>query len=113
MACGFDPAGLKPAGWKPGTPTPISAATIAPRAAAMGATATIVAEAKPLVMQDPDWVQKPVRGRMSYLGMAGLLALILIAIAGVVVVIIMVLHHPVGTTSADALASPTSMATTY
>ena len=103
MACGFDPAGLKPIGWKPGTPTPVSAATVAPQAAALGATATLVQEARPQEIEDPDWVQAPARGRLSYLGMAALLAVILAAIAGVVVVMIIVLHHPVGTTSADAL----------
>jgi hypothetical protein len=103
MACGFDPAGLKPIGWKPGTPTPVSVATVAPEAAALGVTATLVAEARPQAMEDPDWVQAPVRSRLSYLGMAALLAVILAAIAGVVVVMIIVLHHPVATTSADAL----------
>jgi len=105
MACGFDPAGLKPSGWKPGTPTPVSTATVAPGAAALGATATLVREAKPQQMEDPDWVQAPVRGRLGYLGMAALLAIILAAIAGVVVVMIIVLNHPVGTTSAGALGS--------
>lgn len=105
MACGFDPAGLKPAGWKPGTPTPVSVATVAPEAAAMGATAIMVHEAKPQVMEDPDWVVTPPRGRLSYVGMAALLAIILAAVAGVVVVIVMVLHHPVGSTSADALGA--------
>ena len=110
MACGFDPAGLKPAGWKPGTPTPVSTATVAPEAAALGATATLVREARPQEIEDPDWVQTPVKGRLTYLGMAALLALILAAIAGVVVVMIIVLHHPVGTTSADALgARPTAV----
>lgn len=111
MACGFDPAGLKPTGWKPGTPTPVSAAHVAPEAAALGATATLVREARPQEMEDPDWVQDQVKGRLSYLGMAALLAIILAAIAGVVVVMIIVLHHPVGTTSADAFgAAPAAVA---
>ena len=79
--------------------------TVAPEAAALGATATLVHEAKPQEMENPDWVKVPVKGRLSYLGMAALLAVILAAIAGVVVVMIIVLHHPVGTTSADALGT--------
>ena len=104
MACGFDPAGLKPQGWRSGTPTPVSVASVAPEAAALGATTvTLVREAQPQEMSDPDWVQTAPKGRVSYLTMLGLLAVILIAITGVVVVILMVLNHPVGTTSADAL----------
>jgi hypothetical protein len=109
MACGFDPASLKPTGWKPGTPTPVSVASVAPEAAALGATTvTLVREAQPQEMSDPDWVQAPTRGRVSFLTMMGLLAVILIAITGVIVVILMVLHHPIGTTSADALGLPGS-----
>ncbi len=102
MACGFDPAGLKPGGWKPGTPTPVRSTVTAPEAAP-GATATLVREAQPQEMEDPDWVQEPEKGRLSYLGMVALLAIILAAIAGVVVVMIVVMHHPVATTSADAI----------
>ncbi len=67
--------------------------------------AITVEDARPQQISDPDWVQQagPDR-RLSHLATLGVLAAILVAVAGLVFVILMVLHQPVGATRSDALS---------
>jgi hypothetical protein len=104
MACGFDPEGLKPTGWVAPTATTARAAgtTMAPPRPVV--TATQVEDARPQQISDPDWVPSGPRRRLSYMATLGVLAAILVAVAGLVFVILMVLHQPVGSTQADALS---------
>jgi hypothetical protein len=111
MACGYDPEGLRPAEWQPAvsasgsSSAPTSGATatlVAPSPSATSAT-TAITDVRPQRISDPDWVQQPSRRRLSLLATAGVVAAILVAVAGLVFVILMVLNQPVGTTQADAL----------
>ena len=63
-----------------------------------------VDDARPQTMTDPDWAPVEPRRRMSYLGVAGLIAAIVIAIGTLVLVTILVLNRPIGTTQANAAA---------
>lgn len=90
LACGYDPDLIQASRWNPGSPK-------AP------AGTTLVAEARPQQMTDPDWVTPEPRRRLSYLGIAGLIGAILIAIGGLIFVTVMVLHRPVGSVQADAM----------
>src|SRR3954447_8525938 len=108
MSCGSDPEGLKPTGWLPPASTATASATVAagttlapPRPVV---TTTHVEDARPQLISDPDWVQTGSRHRLSYMATVGVLAAILVAVAGLVFVILMVLHQPVGTKQADALS---------
>ena len=104
MSCGFDPEGLKPSGWITPQATAAVAAgtTMAPPRPVV--TATAVEDARPQEISDPDWVQTGSRRRLSYVATLGVLAAILVAVAGLVFVILMVLKQPVGSTRADALS---------
>jgi hypothetical protein len=104
MSCGYDPEGLRPAGWTAGSNGSASGgtATMAPYRAVVATT--VVADARPQQISDPDWVPAAPRRRLSYVATLGVLAAILVAVAGLVFVVLMVLHQPVGTTRADALS---------
>ncbi len=106
MSCGFDPEGLKPTGWlapaSTATATVASGTTLAPPRPVV--TATAVEDARPQQISDPDWVQTGSRHRLSYLATVGVVAAILVAVAGLVFVVLTVLHEPVGSTQADALS---------
>jgi hypothetical protein len=113
LACGYDPEGLRPAGWHPEPaslgaripgPASSSTATLEAPATAASPVATTIADVRPQQISDPDWVQPPPRRRLSLLATAGVLAAIVVAVAGLVFVILMVLHQPVGTTRADTQA---------
>jgi len=103
MACGYDPEGLRPTGWSAPTTMAASGGTATMVAARPAVTATLVEDARPQEINDPDWVQHRPRRRLSYVATFGVLAAILVAVAGLVFVILMVLNQPVGTTRADAL----------
>lgn len=106
MACGFDPEGLKPTGWIAPMAT-ASGTTMAPPRPVVGAT--LVEDARPQAISDPDWVQSAPRRRLSYVATMGVVAAILVAVVGLVFVILMVLNQPVGTTQADAMSfAPTT-----
>jgi len=122
MACGFDPEWLKPADWVPGlvtvaaAPTP-QAVPVTPAPAAPTARRPLarpegisgmsdVAQARPQEMSDPDWAPAEPRRRMSYLGVAGLVAAIVIAIGTLILVTVLVLNRPIGTTQANAEGMP-------
>jgi hypothetical protein len=115
MACGYDPEWLKPAGWKPGpvlvgsgaaAPPPGSPLAYAPAPAPVAAsprrTTSGLTEARPQEMTDPDWVPVAARERMSYVGVIGLVAAIVIAVGGLILVMVLVLNRPIGTTQANA-----------
>ena len=104
MACGYDPEGLRPIGWSAPTTMAASVGTATMVAAPPAVTATLVEDARPQEINDPDWVQHRPRRRLSYVATFGVLAAILVAVAGLVFVILMVLNQPVGTTRADALS---------
>ena len=133
MACGYDPEWLKPADWAPGlvaaalasTPTATPATTVAatpvtsdpaPRpqsarparpARPGGITGTSdVGQARPQAMADLDWVPAEPRQRMSYLGAAALVAAIVIALGTLILVTVLVLNRPIGTTQANAEGMP-------
>jgi hypothetical protein len=124
LACGFDPEGLKPNGWQPAaaptpamagggaTTTPGTHSTFAARPVAPALVAdpvvhtrgtTLVADARPQQIGEPDWVPAEPRRKLSYLGVVGLVTAILIAIGGLIFVTVLVLHRPIGTAQADAL----------
>jgi hypothetical protein len=104
-SCGYDPEGLRPAGWtaESATSTTGGTATMAPPRPAV--SAITVEDARPQQISDPDWVHQdgPDR-RLTHLATLGVLAAILVAVAGLVFVILMVLHQPVGATRSDALS---------
>jgi len=96
LACGYDPDRLQSSDRNPDSP-PL-------HAPASHSGGTLVAEDRPQQMVDPDWVTTAPRPRLSYLRVAGLVAAILIALAGLIFVIVMVLHQPVGSVQADAMS---------
>ncbi|MGZ4695747.1 MAG: hypothetical protein ACXWCM_07150 [Acidimicrobiales bacterium] len=104
MSCGYDPEGLKPATWTAGSATAAAGGTTTMARPRTPVTASVVEEARPQQISDPDWVPADPRRRLSYVATLGVLAAILIAVAALVFVILMVLHQPVGTTRADALS---------
>ena len=129
MACGYDPDHLMPTGWTPGlasvgavhrlapvsssvptaVPTPGPRPTT-PRPVAGLLTSPGVADARPQEITDPDWVTLAPAKRMSYLGVIGLVAAIVIAIGSVILVTVLVLNRPIGTTQANAMGlAPTAV----
>jgi hypothetical protein len=61
--------------------------------------------AGPQEMHDPDWVQAPPRGKLSMVAMIGLLAVVVAAVGGLIVVTLLVLHRPIGTTDDGSVGS--------
>ena len=57
MACGYDPEGLRPTGWSAPTTMAASGGTATMVAARPAVTATLVEDARPQEINDPDWVQ--------------------------------------------------------
>lgn len=106
--CGYDPEGLKPATWSTGSTLVTASAATRSQTSLMapGAIAPIIENAQPQQIGDPDWVQGQPRRRLSYAATFGVLAAILIAVAGLVFVVLMVLNQPVGSSRADAMARP-------
>jgi hypothetical protein len=88
MACGYDPEWLKPAGWKPG-PVLVGSGAAAPP------------PGSPLAYA-PAPAPVAARERMSYVGVIGLVAAIVIAVGGLILVMVLVLNRPIGTTQANA-----------
>ena len=123
MGCGYDPAGHRP----------VDLALAAPRAmrghdptdregarpwaapAPPGATrpmghggtrvTTLVGPgaAQPQEMRDPDWVQAPAQRKLPIPALIGLVAVVAAAIGALVLVTLLVLHRPIGTTSGGTL----------
>jgi hypothetical protein len=59
--------------------------------------------ARPQEMRDPDWAQAPAHRKLPIPALIGLLAVVAAAIGALVVVTLLVLHRPVGTTGGGAL----------
>ena len=103
MACGYDPEGLKPAAWA-GSATLAAGGTTTLAPPRPAVTTTAVEDTRPQQISDPDWVPAGPERRLSNVATFGVLAAILVAVAGLVFVILMALHQPVGSTRADALS---------
>ena len=108
MGCGYDPAGRKPADSDrdPGQPWSAPAppgAVRAERPATQVTTLTGPGAAGPQEMRDPDWVQRAERRRLPVPALIGLLAVVAVAIGALIVVTLLVLHRPIGTTGGGAL----------
>jgi len=116
-ACGYDPSGLRPTGW--GEPDDAesddasgvtTAAWVAPAPTATrtavraGAVSRLVdpGAARPQEMHDPDWVRAPEHRGLPIPAIVGLVAVVTAAVVGLVVVTLMVLHRPIGTTNDGA-----------
>jgi hypothetical protein len=117
LACGFDPSGHRPADWSPGMALAgahrVSSSSGAPSTPGRPPSTTlvrppapgrqpVVADARPQDMTDPDWATFEPPHRMSYLAVIGLIAAIVIAIGSLILVTVLVLHRPIGTTQANA-----------
>jgi hypothetical protein len=59
--------------------------------------------ARPQEMHDPDWVQQPTHRKLPIPALVGLLAVMAAAIVALIVVTLLVLHRPIGTTGGGAL----------
>ncbi len=112
--CGFDPAGLKPTAWTPEAASPATPpapnAWVAPaptgrpvRSDSHRAVTTLIdpEAARPQQMRDPDWVQTAPRRSLPLPALVGLVAVVAAAVVGIIIVTILVLHRPIGTTSTN------------
>ncbi len=124
--CGYDPAGLKPTGWTPeatsasppsspraSAPNAWVAPAPTPRPARPGggqAVTTLVdpEAARPQRMRDPDWVQAAPRTGLPVPALVGLVAVVAAAVVGLIIVTLLVLHRPIGTTNDGAQAPGTT-----
>jgi hypothetical protein len=97
MVCGYDPDQAQSTGGDTGSRSA--------RSSHDQSGTTLVAEARPQQITDPDWVTAEPRPRLSYLGVAGVVAAILIAIGCLIFVTVVVLHRPVGAVQADAMST--------
>jgi len=59
--------------------------------------------ARPQEMHDPDWVQQPAHRKLPLPALIGLLAVMAAAVGALIVVTLLVLHRPIGTTGGGAL----------
>ncbi len=127
MGCGYDPAGRRPQVTEAPNAAGVDAPSVARPAASrdgagpwtapapLGAirplepgvtqVTTLVGPgaAQPQEMRDPDWVQAPSQRKLPIPAMIGLLVVVAAAIGALVVVTLMVLHRPIGTTSGGDL----------
>lgn len=127
MGCGYDPAGRRPDvvdihdgadvdapmatpqpaprdGAGPWTaPAPLGA--VRPMVQGSTQVTTLVGPgvAQPQEMRDPDWVQAPPHRRLPIPAFIGLLIVVAAAIGALVVVTLLVLHRPIGTTGGGDL----------
>jgi hypothetical protein len=105
MGCGYDPTGARPAAGETPVATRDGVGTWqAPRPP--GDTRTGVTRvttlvgpdaARPQEMRDPDWVEVAPR-RLPIPALVGLVAVVAAAIGALVLVTLIVLHRPIGTT---------------
>ena len=93
----------RPAAWIAPAPPNARAGRFAVRTAVT--TLTGPGAAGPQEMHDPDWVQAPPRGKLSMVAMIGLLAVVVAAVGGLIVVTLLVLHRPIGTTDNGSVGS--------
>ena len=127
MGCGYDPAGRRPdiidAREAPAVDAPMATPPPATRDGAgpwtapaplgavrpMGPSGTQVTTlvgpgaAQPQEMRDPDWVQAHAQRRLPIPALIGLLIVVAAAIGALVVVTLLVLHRPIGTTGGGDL----------
>jgi hypothetical protein len=117
MGCGYDPAGRRPADvdlteptdsprsiegpWT--APAPLGAVRPTSQGATQVTTLVGPGAARPQEMRDPDWVQTPSRRKIPIPAMIGLIAVVAAAIGALVVVTLLVLHKPIGTTGGGTL----------
>ena len=128
MACGYDPAGRRPDeielrdqatanrdGDGPWTaPAPVGVDRHLGQRGTRVTTLVGPGAAQPQEMRDPDWVQAPGHRKLPIPALIGLLAVVAAAIAALVLVTLLVLHKPIGTTDGDNLQSrPTPGVNSY
>jgi hypothetical protein len=143
MGCGYDPAGRRPDGEDAGEPAgpgpqvatrqgaapeaasrdgagpwtaPAPLGAVPPAGPSGTRVTTLVGPgaAQPQEMRDPDWVQAPPHRRLPIPALIGLLAVVAAAIGALVVVTLLVLHRPIGTTGGGNLQRrPAPVTTSY
>jgi len=103
-----EPARRDPAGpWR--APAPPGAGRVVGDGATRVTTLVGPGAARPQEMRDPDWVQAPGHRKLPIPALIGLLVVVAAAIGALLVVTLMVLHRPIGTTGGGALDSQPSI----